>query len=119
VIEREFWRCWPWLAAALKRGRDVEVQPEAVLALLHSGHAQLWPAEDGAIVTQLHAETRCVHVWLGGGKLSALLDMRAGIEAWARAQGCALASIDGRRGWDRLFGPHGYERHNGELVKAL
>jgi hypothetical protein len=117
----EFQRCWPWLAAALRRGRDADVKPEALLALLQSNQAQLWPGERCALVTQLinTPEGRCLHVWLGGGDLKSLLDLRAGIEAWGRVQGAEFATIDGRRGWDRLFRPFGYGRAGGEVFKRL
>lgn len=121
MIEDQFRRCWPWLAAALKRGRDIEVQPEALLALLLDNKVTLWPGDTGALVTQLIVtdEGKFCHVWLGGGSLRALLDMRPGIEAWARVQGAQFASIDGRRGWDRLFLPFGYSRQAEELRKPL
>lgn len=120
-LRTEFDRAWPWLAAAIKHGRQIEVQPGPVLALVLSNQATLWPGERAAMVTQLlsSAEGRFLHVWLAGGSLAELLAMRAGIEAWGRVQGAEFMSIDGRRGWDRLLRPFGYERVGAEVVKRL
>jgi len=108
--------CWPWLARA-----NPEVRRDHLAQLLTAQQAQLWPGEGGALVTQLITlpEGKFVHVWLGGGRMRSLLDMRAGVEAWGRQQGCDFASINGRKGWDRVFEPFGYTRMGDELVKEL
>lgn len=108
--------CWPWLAKA-----NPEVGRDLLAERLGSQRAQLWPGEGGALVTELidTPEGRYLHVWLGGGRLRALLDMRAGLEAWGRQQGCDFASIRGRKGWDRVFARFGYRRVGDELVKGL
>ncbi len=114
-------RCWPWLAAALARGRDARLSREALAARLATGQAMLWPGEGAALVTEclITPEGRCLHVWLGGGRLAALMALRPGVEAWGRAMGCDYATIDGRRGWDRVFRRHGYHRCGEELRKNL
>lgn len=112
---------WPWLSNALRAGEDKHIGRADVLELLRAQKAQLWPGEGGALVTQLleTPEGRCLHVWLGGGAMRSLLDMRAGLEAWGRQQGCDYATINGRAGWDRVFRPFGYTRVDGELRKTL
>lgn len=112
-----FWdRYRAWLLPAL---RDA-TEPELVRQLL-AGQAQVWPGETGAIVTQVLADEdgRSLNVWLAGGNLAGVLALAPGIEAWARAMGCAWVSIDGRRGWTRVLRNHGYRRVGGELRKAL
>jgi hypothetical protein len=111
---------WAWIEPALKAGRDSDTR-EDIEAQIATGRAQLWLGEGGALVTQLIKADhgRFVHCWLGGGSLRALLDMRGGVEAWGRAMGCDQASIDGRKGWDRVFARFGYKRAGDELRKAL
>ena len=111
---------WRWLEPALKAGRDSDTR-EDIEQQIATARAQLWLGEGGALVTQLIKadQGRFVHCWLGGGSLRALLDMRGGIEAWGRSMGCDFASIDGRKGWDRVFARFGYERAGLEMVKRL
>lgn len=81
----------------------------------------LWPGDRAAILTEcvIRPEGRFLHCWLAGGDLHELMALRPGIEAWGRAMGCEIASIEGRRGWDRIFRPFGYERVEDELRKVL
>jgi hypothetical protein len=120
-LDREFERCWPWLAPALARGGDRNLTKDELWALIARGEAMLWPGEAGALVTQCIAtpEGRFLHCWLGGGTVGALLALRPGVEAWGRAMGCEWTSIDGRRGWDRVFRPLGFFRVGRELRKRL
>lgn len=111
-------RCWPWLLAALEQD-EARTSPDQLRTLLHTGKAQLWPGEGGALVTQLINTDgrRFLHCWLGGGDMQALVAMKPGVEAWGRAQGAEFASINGRRGWVRMF--KDYRREGRELVKDL
>jgi hypothetical protein len=109
------------LREALDAGEDKHLSWADVQELLATNKAQLWQGDGGSLVTQLidSSDGKCVHCWLGGGDMEALLAMRAGIEAWGRMQGCRFASINGRKGWDRIFRRYGYQRIGGELVKSL
>jgi len=120
-LAQEFERCWPWLAPALARGNERGLTRAELQRLILSGRAMLWPGEGGALVTECVAtpEGRFLHCWLGGGDLRALLALRPGLEAWGRAMGCEMASIEGRKGWDRVFRPFGYARFGTELRKRL
>lgn len=120
-LESEFERCWPWLAPALARGDQPDLSKAGLWAEVAAGRAMLWPGEDGALVTECLATPagRLLHCWLGGGELSTLANLRPGVEAWGRAMGCEFASIDGRRGWDRVFRPFGYRPVGTELRKQL
>jgi hypothetical protein len=117
----EFERCWPWLAPALARGDERDLTKDELKRLINCGLAMLWPGEGGALVTEcvITPEGRFLHCWLGGGDLKTLLALRPGLEAWGRAMGCDQASIQGRRGWGRVFQPFGYVRNGTELRKRL
>jgi hypothetical protein len=115
---------WPHVRAlihaAMRRGGLSSFRP--VEASVLAGDALLWlaiaredgrerPDEDGvriqaAAVTELHAtEWRkvCVLVACGGTGMRAWLPLLEGIEAYARAAGCAAVRIMGRKGWVRLL----------------
>lgn len=86
---------------------------------LQTGDALLWTGVNGALVTLLYESPRgrSVHVWLGTGDLNELLQMEPGVSAWARARGCKYATINGRKGWSRVFKPLGFKMIDGELTK--
>ena len=112
---------WPWLAPALARGDERGLSKSELKRLISNGQAMLWPGEGGALVTQCVAtpEGRFLHVWLGGGSLGTLEALRPGVEAWARAMDCQWTSIEGRRGWGRVFRAAGFVRLGRELRKRL
>jgi len=104
---------WPLVShlirAAMHKGRisefaDVE---HAVL----SGAQLLWLAADAraiwaAAVTQLsraNGEKFCTIVACGGRERARWLPLKAELEAFAKAEGCAAIRIHGRRGWAREF----------------
>ena len=91
-----------------------------VLLNLRNGHAQLWPGERSAFVTQCVLDPKRMHVWLAGGDMQELLSMIPGMAAWGRSMGCEWASVNGRRGWARILKRFGFEeRDDGEIWKAL
>lgn len=108
AIRAQFDRCRAWLEPAITI--DNETTPDALLADLIAGRAQLWPGAASCIVTQcvLAPHGPSIHGWLGGGDLADLVSLTPGIEAFGRAMGCEWATIEGRRGWARVYGPFGY-----------
>lgn len=90
-----------------------------VVGELAANRATLWPGERAAFVTALHLDPPRMHVWLAGGDLGELLSMIPGMAAWGRAQGAQYATVNGRRGWDRILKPYGFEPRDGELWKVL
>ncbi|PZQ53729.1 MAG: hypothetical protein DI570_23820, partial [Phenylobacterium zucineum] len=112
-------RCRPWIERAI--AIDRETSADEVLSLILAGRAQLWPTEGACIVTQcaLSPGGALIHAWLGGGNLREMIQLRVGIEAYGRAMGCQFATIEGRRGWERLYRPHGYCLEDGVLRKRL
>lgn len=119
ALRAEFERCREWIESAI--AIDRETTPGDVLADILAGRAQLWPIEGACVVTQcmLSPEGPLIHAWLGGGNLGEMIQLRAGIEAYGRAMGCQFATIQGRRGWARLYRAHGYELEDGVLRKRL
>jgi len=106
-------RVWPLVShlirAAMRKGRisefaDVE---RAVL----DGLQLLWVAADAraiwaAAVTQLtyaNGEKLCTIVACGGRERARWLPLKAELESFAKAEGCAAIRIHGRRGWAREF----------------
>lgn len=109
-------RCRPWLEPALVDG---DTWAEVVDDLLND-RAMLWPGERSAMVTQIVFDPdKTIHVWLGGGDLRELMDLRHGAEAVGRLMGCREASIKGRKGWGKALKSSGWARVGGELRKIL
>jgi hypothetical protein len=111
---------WPLVShlirAAMRKGRisefaDVE---RAVL----DGLQLLWVAADtsaiwAAAVTQLsyaNGEKFCTIVACGGRERARWLPLKAELETFAKAAGCAAIRIHGRRGWAREFPDYGLTR---------
>jgi hypothetical protein len=100
----------------MKRGDLSSFRPLEASVL--AGEALLWLAWDGtriqaAAVTELHAtEWRkvCVVVACGGAGVNRWIALLDGIEAYARAAGCAAVRIMGRKGWIRLLGDYRMKR---------
>lgn len=86
-----------------------------------SGKMQLWPAPDGALVTELlrYPRQRVCNVFLGGGSLDQLRAMVPSVEAWAKAQGCQAVTVLGRPGWVRALAPFGAKPLYTALRKEL
>lgn len=82
------------------------------------GLAQLWTGRRSAIVTQL-VRPSSIHCWLAGGDLNEIIALMPGLESYGRALGYTFATVDGRKGWDRVLRPYGYLRVGDELQKVL
>lgn len=113
-------RCRPWIEAALAYSGGTHVFEDVRDAIL-DGRMQLWPAPDGCLVTEIVVYPRktVLNVFLGGGKLSRLIDMHDDVAAWAKAQGCDAATINGRRGWERVYASRGWKPVHTCLGKEL
>jgi hypothetical protein len=106
-------RVWPLVShlirAAMRKGRISEFAD--VEAAVLSGSQLLWVAADrqaiwAAAVTQLsraNGEKFCTIVACGGRERARWLPLKAELEAFAKAEGCAAIRIHGRRGWAREF----------------
>lgn len=102
-----------WLEPALTDGdtwADVEQR-------LTEQTAQLWIGGECAMVTEIWGD--CLHVWLAGGRLRSIMELRPGVEETARHWGLKRITISGRPGWDRVLKRVGYARNGVELEKRL
>jgi hypothetical protein len=100
----------PYVEAALARAGGTH-EVEDVARLIEQGRAHFWPGRRCVVVTEFYdyPRFRACNLWLLGGELRELLEMRPKIEAWARAHGCARILGGGpRRGWARVLEPLGY-----------
>jgi GNAT superfamily N-acetyltransferase len=103
-------RCRPYIEAALARAGGTHGVDD-VARLVEQGRAHFWPGRRCAVVTEfyLYPRVKACNLWLLGGDLRELLQLRPAIEAWAKAQGCARILGGGpRRGWERVLKPLGY-----------
>lgn len=78
---------------------------EDVCEMVVAGTLQFWPGVDSAIVTEIinTPRQRSLHFFLAGGNLAELEAMVPGVCDWGREQGCTVAGLTGRRGWERTF----------------
>lgn len=104
----EFDRCKPWLEEALSYANDTH-DIEDVWAGIEEGRFHFWPAERGALVTeiQVYPKRKVFHVFLGGGDLDQLLDMIESVQVYARIMGCKSITVSGRKGWVKVFQSRG------------
>ena len=109
---RAWARCAPYVEAALERAGGTH-DIDDVARLIGEGRAHFWPGRRCAVVTEFYDYPRlkACNLWLLGGDLRELLELRPRIEDWARAQGCTRILGGGpRRGWERVLAPVGYRR---------
>tara|TARA_R100000353_G_scaffold168531_1_gene131105 strand:- start:272 stop:655 length:384 start_codon:yes stop_codon:yes gene_type:complete len=109
TLEQEIERCRPWLQDALDAGGNTHTIEDVVDAV-RKRIMQFWPAEDACAVTEiLHfPRKKSLHIFLAGGNLDTIVDMRESAEHFAKINGCAMMSVSGRKGWQRVLGKHGY-----------
>jgi hypothetical protein len=74
------------------------------------GAAQVWVNDDACIVTEVHdfPRQRVLHFWLATGDLHAILALQNDVLEWGKKNGCAAASLAGRRGWERVLADEGW-----------
>ena len=116
----ELERCRPWIEAALVYSGGTHTFDD-VADMIKTGRLQLWPAPKGCLVTEILVYPRktVLNVFLGGGDLDQLADMHGDVIAWAKAQGCTAATIQGRKGWERAFRSYGWQARHVVLQKEF
>lgn len=90
---------------------------DEVVSRLYANTAQLWLGDDCAMVTEIWDD--CLHVWLAGGRLKGVLDLRPHVEQAARFWGLKRITLAGRPGWGRVLKRMGYVQNGVELEKRL
>ncbi len=107
--------CAPYLAEAVEKSPGVWTLAD-VEAEIRSGRAHLWQGPDCAVVTE---PLKAMNVWLAGGDLNGVRELMASGEAFARALGCDLMTVQAaRKGWTRALAPLGFAPRS-MLVKEL
>ena len=89
-----------------------------VVERLKAGSAQLWVAKDAVGVTEITDAGR-LRVWGAGGEMGGLFALLPGVEAWAKAMGCPVVEVLGRRGWQRALAPFGFCREGDIMIKEI
>lgn len=92
-----------------------------VVKLVADGRAQFWANEDGAIITEVHnfPRLKAVNFWLISGELRDCLALEDDVLAWAKNEGCTVATATGRKGWGRVAAPTGWRPHMYTFYKVL
>jgi hypothetical protein len=74
------------------------------------GSAQLWLDDDACIVSEVidTPQKRMLRFWLAAGKLDPVVALSRKVLAWGKEQGCTMATLTGRRGWDRVLLDEGW-----------
>jgi hypothetical protein len=92
-------------------------------SLLFTGKAQIWFADNAALVTELRtypSGVTAICVVVAAGSKEEVVDiLRPRAEAWAQSIGCSLVIVESREGWKRALRPHGYAPFQVSLAKEL
>jgi hypothetical protein len=90
---------------------------------IYNHSLQYWPGPDSVIVTEIVVtpQQKTLNFFLAGGSMAELRAMTPDIEQWAREHGCTLATLIGRKGWERtwLTQSGGYKATHTVFEKAL
>lgn len=113
---------WPFVVRLLDRAVTKGGNRwEDVSRDLRSGLAQLWLATEqqepvAAMVTRIDGDT--LEVWLAGGAVlkGCVPFLETAIEASKQA-GTTNGRLSGRKGWERVLKPYGWQPRGDDLVK--
>jgi len=113
-------RCEEWIKSALEYSGGTHDIDDVFRAILE-GRMQLWPAEEGCLVTEilLYPRKKVLHIFLAGGEMNQLTDMHHDVIEWAKAQGCTALTLSGRKGWSRALAKFGWEEKLVNLSKEI
>lgn len=76
-----------------------------VLDRIGEGKAVCWTNGDSVVVTEVlvFPRLRVCNYWIGVGNLRECSELQPAIDAWARTEGCTVATATGRMGWMRVI----------------
>ena len=118
----EAWeRSKPFLADALEKSGN-EYTVDDVLKEIEDDHAIFYPTKKGASVFRiaLYPQKRMLRIWLAGGDMeSSIESILATAEFHAKEHECDGIEVVGRRGWEKVLKPYGYEHKRVVLIKEL
>lgn len=120
TLLEELYRCRNWIEDALEYSGGTHDFDDIVLSVSR-GEMQLWPAERGAVVTQIvsYPKKKTLHLFLAGGEMDQILDMEESIIKWGKAQGCDTLSLAGRKGWVRTLADRGWKHAHSIASKEI
>ena len=118
----EAWeRSKPFLANALEHSGN-EYTVDDVLKEIEDDHAIFYPTKKGASVFRiaLYPQKRMLRIWLAGGDMGSSIDsILEAAEYHAAEHECDGIEVLGRRGWEKVLKPYGYEHKRVMLIKEL
>ena len=85
-------------------------------------HAIFYPTKLGAIVFRIvrYPRKRMLRIWLAGGDMDSSIDaMLEAAEFHAAQHECDGIEVVGRRGWEKVLKPYGFEHKRVVLIKEL
>ena len=110
-----------YIESALKKSGET-YHVDDVYELVCAGIAHFEPLEDGAAVFLLHQypQRRLLRIWLAGGVLPTNIErvLEAATKHASRLE-CDGIEVEGRRGWERILKPYGYDHKRAVLIKDL
>ena len=124
---------WPHLEPYFRRAYEVlltDLTPDEIRAGAKTGRRQIWTVtERGRASPLLTAFCTAMRVadgrkWLvfealAGEDMEAWLPLLSEFEGYAKEAGASVSHIQGRRGWERVLRPYGYELKSVILEKVL
>lgn len=115
-----FKRCEDWIKSALEYGGGTHDIEDVFRAILES-RMQLWPAENGCLVTEIlvYPRKKVLHIFLAGGEMGQITDMHHDVIEWAKAQGCTALTLSGRKGWIKALAKFGWKEKLVSLSKEI
>jgi hypothetical protein len=113
-------RALPILKRALPYTRGAYTLEDIGKGILE-GEMQLWCHKNSSAVTSLDVYPKALVccIFLAAGFLDEVMEIREGIEEWAREQGCSSVMLIGRKGWSRKLRDSGYYESAVVLHKEL
>ena len=88
---------------ALKQGGGTHTLGD-VMTRLRERKAVCWNNGDSCVITEVivNPQLRACNYWIVAGDLYECAELQPDIDAWARSEGCTVATAIGRIGWLRL-----------------
>lgn len=89
--------------------------------MIRAGRAMFFPTEKSAVITEItiRGDQKCMECIAAVGDMEDVTSMAPGIEALARSMGCEIIILEGRKGWEKMLKPSGYEFMAVSLRKSL
>ena len=117
----ELARCKPWIEDALVHCGGTHTI-EDIEAEISAGALQFWPGKNCAGVTRFveTPQLKILAIFLTGGDLDEILTgLEPAFVDWAKASGCSRIVETGRRGWEKVLGPRGYQVTGITMMKVI